>query len=387
MRPQISPPRRVPRVSKVWARACLLAVLAMGFLGIRLRADDLGRVNFSREILPILSENCYHCHGPDAKARKADLRLDTKEGAFRSDGPTIVPGKRAESELFLRVSSQDASEVMPPPKSNRKLSPRQIELLGRWIDEGARWGKHWAYETPTPPSPPRVKDAGWPRNGIDAFVLDRLEREGLSASPEAPRETLLRRVTLDLTGLPPTPEEVDAFLGDRAPDAYERVVDRLLASPRYGERMAWDWLDASRYADTNGYQGDGERMMWPWRDWVVRAFNQNVPYDRFTVEQVAGDLLPDATREQRIATGFNRNHMINGEGGRIAEENRVEYVMDQSETFSTIWLGLTMTCARCHDHKFDPLTQREYYRLFAYFNRTPVDGAGGNGQTPPVIDF
>jgi hypothetical protein len=232
-----------------------------------------------------------------------------------------------------------------------------------------------------------VKRQKWVRNPIDAFILSRLEAEGLSPSAEAPRQALIRRVTLDLTGLPPTPAEVDAFVGDQSPDAYEKVVDRLLGSPRYGERMVWEWLDAARYADTNGYQGDNTRTMWPWRDWAIDAMNRNMPFDQFTVEQIAGDMLPGATAEQKIATGFNRNHMINGEGGRIAEENRVDYVMDQSETVGTVWLGLTVGCARCHDHKFDPISQREYYQLFAFFNNTPVNGGGGNGQTEPVVDL
>jgi hypothetical protein len=342
-------------------------------------------VDFGRDILPILSDNCFRCHGPDARARKAGLRLDTPEGALRKADPVIVPGKSAASELVRRIASTSAEVVMPPPKSNRKLSPRQIELLRQWIDQGARWGRHWALEKPGRPALPRLRDGTWPRNAIDAFVLARLEADGLKPSPEAARETLIRRVTLDLTGLPPTPEEVDNFLADRSPDAYERLVDRLLASPHYGERMVWEWLDAARYADSNGYQGDGERTMWPWRDWAVSALNRNLPFDQYTVWQIAGDLLPGATQEQKLATAFCRNHMINGEGGRIAEENRVDYVMDMTETVATVWLGLTLNCCRCHDHKFDALTQRDYYGLFAFFNQTPVDGGGGNPQAPPVL--
>ncbi|HEX4607398.1 MAG TPA: PSD1 and planctomycete cytochrome C domain-containing protein [Urbifossiella sp.] len=346
-------------------------------------ADPPAKVDFAREVLPILSDTCFACHGPDAKARKADLRLDTKEDAHSSG--SIVPGKSGESELFRRITSADPDEVMPPAKGAKQLTPRQIDTLKRWIDQGAPWAKHWAFDPPKRPDVPRTK---FPTaNSIDAFVRYRLEREGLTPAVPATKEQLIRRVTLDLTGLPPTPAAVDAFVVDPAADAYEKMVDRLLASPRFGERMAWDWLDAARYADSNGYQGDSERTMWPWRDWVVRAFNDNVPYDRFTVWQLAGDLLPNATREQVLATGFNRNHMINGEGGRIAEENRIEYVFDQAETVGTLWLGLTMTCSRCHDHKFDPITRRDYYRLFAYFNQTPVNGGGGSGQTAPVIDF
>jgi mono/diheme cytochrome c family protein len=346
-------------------------------------ADPPAKVDFAREVLPILSDTCFACHGPDAKARKADLRLDTKDDAHGSG--TIVPGKSGDSELIRRLVSADPDEVMPPPRGAKKLTPQQIDTLKRWVDQGAPWGRHWAFDAPKRPEVPKTKHPT--ANPIDAFIRYRHEREGLVPAVPATKEQLVRRVTLDLTGLPPTPAEVDAFVADPAPDAFEKVVDRLLASPRYGERMAWDWLDAARYADSNGYQGDNERTMWPWRDWVVRAFNDNMPYDRFTVWQLAGDLLPNPTREQVLATGFNRNHMINGEGGRIPEENRVEYVFDQTETVGTLWLGLTLTCSRCHDHKFDPISRRDYYRLFAYFNQTPVNGGGGSGQTAPVIDF
>jgi hypothetical protein len=338
-------------------------------------------------VLPILSDNCFLCHGPDPGTRKADLRLDTQDGALRIDDAVIVPGKSDESEVIARITSDDPSEIMPPPKSNRKLTPAQVETLRRWVDEGAKWGKHWSYEPVHRPRVPSPKPSGWARNPIDQFVLAKLEAERLEPSAEAPPETLLRRVSLDLTGLPPRPEEIAAFRDDRSPMAYERAVDRFLASPRYGERMAWDWLDAARYADSNGYQGDSDRTMWPWRDWVVRMLNRNQPYDEFTVEQIAGDLLPNASLDQKIATGFCRNHMINGEGGRIPEENRVEYVMDQAETVATVWLGLTFTCSRCHDHKYDPFTQRDYYKLFAFFNQTPVDGTGGSGQAEPVVQF
>ncbi len=342
-------------------------------------------VDFGRDILPILSDKCFLCHGPDPKARKANLRLDTKEEALRKTDPVIVPGKSSESILVQRITSHDPKQLMPPPRSNRKLSAHQIELLTRWIDSGAPWGQHWAFVRPRRPALPAVRDGAWPRNALDRFLLARLEAVGLTPSPEAPREALLRRLTLDLTGLPPTLAERDAFLADRSPDAYERVVDRLLASPHYGERMAWDWLDAARYADSNGYQGDGERTMWPWRDWAVSALNRNLPFDQFTTWQLAGDQLPGATREQRLATGFLRNHPINGEGGRIAEENRIDYVMDMTETTGTVWLGLTFNCCRCHDHKFDELKQRDYYSLFAFYNQTPVTGGGGDPQTPPVL--
>ncbi|MBL9094718.1 MAG: DUF1549 domain-containing protein, partial [Planctomycetaceae bacterium] len=307
-------------------------------------------VRFSRDILPILSDNCFHCHGPDPKHREADLRLDDRDAAIKHG--VLQPGKSAASELLRRLTTDDPDERMPPPDSNRTVTKEQIELVRRWIDEGAAWGKHWAFESPQLSPLPKVQLSAWPRNEIDAFILARLEAENLRPSPEADKATILRRVSLDLTGLPPTPAELDAYLLDNSPQAYERAVDKLLASPRYGERWAWDWLDAARYADTNGYQGDPERTMWPWRDWVVRAINANMPYDQFTVEQLAGDLLPNATLDQKLATGFNRNHMFNGEGGRIAEETRVENVMDRTETTGTVWLGLTIGCARCHDHKF-----------------------------------
>jgi hypothetical protein len=347
-------------------------------------------VSFSREISPILSDNCFQCHGPDEKARKAKLRLDTKEGAFRvkDDVAILVPKDSNKSELYRRISSADPDEVMPPPKSPHKLNVTQIALIRRWIDEGANWGEHWAFEKLSRPEPPPAREfAHQIVNPIDSFIFARLEREQLKPSTAASQETLIRRATLDLTGLPPTPAEVDAFLADRSPNAYAKVVDRLLDSPAFGERMAWDWLDAARYADSNGYQGDSERTMWPWRDWVVEAFNRNLSYDRFTIWQLAGDLLPNATIEQKLATGFSRNHMINGEGGRIPAENRVDYVMDMAETTGTVWLGLTFNCCRCHDHKFDPLSRRDYYSLFAFFNQTPVDGSGGDPQSKPNIEL
>ncbi len=348
-------------------------------------------VDFNREIRPILSENCYQCHGPDAPARKAKLRLDTREGILDGrgdDGPAVVPGHADRSPLIQRIATTDPDDVMPPPKSNLKLDPGEIELLRRWVEQGAPWGEHWSWIKPVRPGLPDVADLrGRVSNPIDNFIVDRLRKEGLAPSPEASRETLIRRVALDLTGLPPEPVLVTQFVNDTSEAAYENAVDALLASPAYGERMAWSWLDAARYADSNGYQGDQDRTMWPWRDWVAEAFNRNLPFDRFTVWQLAGDLLPEATPEQKLATGFARNHMINGEGGRIPEENRVEYVMDITETVGTVWLGLTFNCCRCHDHKFDPLTRKDYYGLSAFFNQTPVDGSGGNPQQAPNLEW
>jgi hypothetical protein len=363
-------------------------VFSLLFCASLLASDD--PPSFSRDVLPILSDHCFHCHGQDKNGRKGDLRLDVEKDAKEiKDGiAAILPGDAARSHIIQRILSTDPDEVMPPPKLKRTLTAAQTEILKRWINAGAKWGKHWAFEPVTKPALP--VNAGKAVNPVDAFVMAKLDAEKLSASPRAAPETLVRRMTLDLTGLPPTPQEVVTFLADHAKDdksAIESLADRLLASPRYGERMAWDWMDAARYADTNGFQGDPERTMWPWRDWVVKAFNDNLPYDQFTIWQLGGDLLPDATQEQRLATAFNRNHMMNGEGGRIAEETRVENVMDRVETTATIWMGLTMTCARCHDHKFDPISQRDYYALYDFFNQTSETGQGRGGQAPPVMDL
>lgn len=345
-------------------------------------------VRFNRDIRPILSDTCFPCHGPDKSKRVTELHFDTEAGAMADLGKyrAIVPGDRAKSEMFRRISAEDDTVRMPPVRAGRQLTRAQIELIGRWIDQGAKWQKHWSFIPPERPAPPPVQNKKWVRNAIDSFVLERLEREGLAPSPEADPTTLIRRLTLDLTGLPPTPSEVEAFLADSSKDAYENVVDRLLQSPRYGERMATRWLDAARYADTNGYQSDGERFMWRWRDWVIDAFNRNMPFDRFTIEQIAGDMLPQATLEQKIATGFNRNHRGNGEGGVIPEEYAVEYVVDRVDTTFTVWQGLTMGCARCHDHKYDPITQKEFYQVYAFFNNIPEKGKAVKfGNSPPVI--
>src|SRR5262245_18958070 len=342
-------------------------------------------VNFDRDVRPILSNNCFQCHGPDEQQRETNFHFDTEDGAFVDDG-IIVRGKASESLLVKRITNPDPHERMPPPDSGHKLTDQQIALLIRWIDEGAKWSSHWAWAPPKRPELPAVRQTAWPRNAIDRFILARLEHEGLQPSPEADKITLLRRVTYDLTGLPPAPAELDSFLADRAPDAYERRVDALLQSPHYGERMAMPWLDAARYADTHGYHIDSLRGMWPWRDWVIAAFNRNLPFDQFVVEQLAGDLLPNPTTDQKIASGFNRNHMINFEGGAIAEEYQVEYVIDRVEATSSAFMGLTMGCARCHSHKFDPITHKEFYQFFAFFNSVPEKGLDGRtGNAEPIL--
>lgn len=352
-------------------------------------AED--RIDFNRQIRPILSDRCFQCHGPDEEERYGGFRLDVREGAIAeadSGSIPIVPGKPNESELVLRVVTNDESLQMPPPDAKKPhLTKQEADLIKTWIEQGAPWSPHWAFVAPKRPELPRVEKSQWGRNPIDQFILARLEQEGLSPSPEADKRTLIRRVTLDLIGLPPTPDEVEAFVNDDSPDAYETLVGRLLASPHYGERMAWPWLDAARYADTNGYQGDPERTMWPWRDWVVKAMNDNMPFDQFTIDQLAGDQRPNATHAQIIASGFNRNHMHNGEGGRIAEETRVENVFDRTETTATVWLGLTYTCCRCHTHKFDPITHTEYFALYDFFNQTSEGGGIRGGAVPPAIAY
>ncbi len=373
--------RCIPR----WIALVPLIFAANLVVGVATAAEP---VQFNRDVRPILADACFRCHGPDSAARQAELRLDTEEDAKtrREDRVAVVPGKRNESELWRRITSSDADERMPPADSGKSLSPEQIATLGRWIDEGAKWERHWSFLPVQRPVPPKVKPADEVRNSIDAFIRDRLAKEKLASSPPAEKATLLRRATLDLTGLPPTPDELAAFLADERPDAYERVVDRLLASPRYGERMAATWLNAARYADTHGYQSDGERIMWRWRDWVIEAFNANKPFDQFTIEQLAGDLLPSATLDQLLATGFNRNHRGNSEGGIVPEEYAVEYVVDRVETTSTVWLGLTMGCVRCHDHKFDPFSQADLYRLYALFNNVPEKGRAVKiGNSPPYL--
>lgn len=371
---------------KFWARVSV-ALAAVVFTGSAF-AD--GTTQFNRDILPVLSLNCFPCHGPDANTRKREIRFDTKAGLFGKtlDGANLlVPGKPDESELFKRIVHPDVSEKMPPADSKLQMSEKEIAAFRKWIEEGAVWQGHWAFIPPVKPAVPQSTDPAWTKNEIDNFILERLDRAGLKPSAEADKEALIRRVSLDLTGLPPTPSEIDAFLADTSDTAYEKVVDRLLASPHFGERMSFIWLDAARYADTNGYQRDTVRIMWPWRDWVINAFNENMPYDKFTVEQLAGDLLPNATLSQRIATGFNRNHRINGEGGIIPEEYAVEYVADRVSTTSTAFMGLSMGCARCHDHKYDPFTQKEFYELYAFFNNVPEEGKGREvGNDVPIAE-
>lgn len=348
------------------------------------------KIDYNRDIRPILADKCFKCHGQDPKAVQAGLNLSERSSAtqpLKDRKTAIVPGNPESSELMRRVKATDPDDIMPPPQSHKTLSPEDKAILQRWIAEGAEYKPHWAFVPPIRPALPPVRNANWPRNDIDRFILARIEEEGLQPSSQADKETLIRRASLDLTGLPPTLKELDDFLKDASPNAYEKVVDRLLASPRYGERMAMDWLDGARYADSNGYQADFERYQYRWRDWVINAFNANMPFDEFTIEQIAGDMLPNATLDQKIASGFNRNHRINTEGGVIAEEWRVETVIDRVETTSTVWLGLTSGCARCHDHKYDPISQRDFYGLFAYFNNVPESGTGEERPInhPPLL--
>lgn len=336
-------------------------------------AEPNAALDFSRDVLPILSNHCWNCHGPDEKSREAGLRLDRRDTAIAksvSGTTAIVPGDATKSELIVRIDAHDDSQ-MPPKDFGKPLSDQQRATLKRWIESGAPFAQHWAFIPPQRPALPEVKRRDWVRNDLDRFVLHKLESAGIAPSLEVDRSTWLRRVTLDLTGLPPTLAERQEFLADQAPHAYETVVDRLLKSPRHAERMAMHWLDAARYADTNGYNNDELRTLWPWRDWVIQAFADNLPYDQFVTEQLAGDLLPNATTAQKVATGFNRNHVLTTEGGIIEEEYRVEYVADRVHTTATVFLALSVQCSRCHDHKYDPFTQRDYYRFAAFFNNIP----------------
>lgn len=379
------------RLTRVW---CGIACLAGTAAGVVVVAGSLGAsypppaadagttLRFNRDVRPILSNHCYQCHGPDSAARKAGLRLDRRDDALaelESGARAIVPGDPDASALLDRVTHTSPDHVMPPPEIGKDLTPEQIETLRRWVESGAEYEPHWSFVPPVRPSPPQADPAlsGWADNPIDRFVLARLSSEGLAPSPRADAATLLRRASFDLTGLPPTQAELDLLLSDDSPEAFDRAIDRLLASPRYGEHMARRWLDAARYGDTHGLHLDNARQMWPWRDWVIEAFNSNMPFDRFTVEQLAGDMLPEPTRDQLIATGFNRNHVSTNEGGVILDEVRMNNVADRVATTGTVWMGLTLACVHCHDHKFDPILHDEYYELFAFFNNTaenPMDG-------------
>ena len=337
------------------------------------------KVDFNQHIKPILSDRCFACHGPDQKTLKADLRLDLEETAFAAIGDqkdryAIVAGDVDASEIIHRIFSDDPEKIMPPPESNLTLSPYEKKLIEQWIEEGAEWKTHWAFIPPKKPEIPLLKDRSWPKNELDHFVLAQMENHQLAPAPEASKEKLLRRLSFDLRGLPPTPEELSSFISQEGEDAYEQWVDTYLASPHYGEHMAISWLDAARYADSHGYQDDRPRTMWPWRDWVVKAFNNNMPYDSFAIYQLAGDLLPNAGYEQKLATAFNRNHGITQEGGVVPEEYITEYVADRTNTMATTFMGLTMECARCHDHKYDPISTKEYYQSFAFFNTLDEQG-------------
>ena len=366
-------------------RLFLTAVLAWISLGTTLSAQPAARaVRFERDIRPILSDKCFHCHGPDEGNREADLRLDL-EGPAKENA--IVPGKADESELVRRVLSTDPDEIMPPPAAKKPLKPEEIALLKRWVEGGAEWTEHWAFLPPKQADAPETTNTEWCRNPIDHFVVRRLLEEGLQPSPAADRRTLIRRLSFDLTGLPPTPEEVQVFVADESENAYEKVVDRLLKSPHYGERMALMWLDAARYGDTSVFHADGPRDMWAWRDLVVRSYNDNKPFDQFSIEQLAGDGLPEASVDQIVASAFNRNNGTTDEGGAIAEEYRVEYAVDRVKTTSTVWLGLTMECCQCHDHKYDPISQQDYYRFYAFFNVSADAGMQTRrGNAEPRID-
>ncbi|HLK61163.1 MAG TPA: PSD1 and planctomycete cytochrome C domain-containing protein [Chthonomonadaceae bacterium] len=366
--------------------ACLIGV--GGPASATSPAPPASKLDYLRDIRPLLAANCFPCHGQDDKKRQAGMRLDVREAAYgkSAEGHTaIVPGKPEASALYVRITSQDGLK-MPPEGSGKKLAPAEVALLKRWIAQGAPYTPHWAFQPPVRPALPKGKHAAWVRNAVDAFVLARLEQEGLTPSPEADRYTLIRRLSLDLIGLPPTPQEVEAFVADRSPDAYEKVVDRLLASPRFGEKWARMWLDVARYADSAGYGSDPLRPnLWPYRDWVINAFNKDLPYDRFLIEQLAGDLLPNPTQEQMIATAFHRNTMTNTEGGTDREEFRTAAVKDRATTTAQAIMGLTLGCAQCHSHKFDPITNKEYYRFVAFFNQTGDNDQPSETPTLPVV--
>lgn len=350
--------------------------------------SEINLVDFNFDVKPILSDKCYTCHGPDDKARKANLRLDTKDGFYKAleDNPNhfvIDKNNLIESEILKRISSKNSVYKMPPPESNLDLSDREKEILKKWVLQGGKWDKHWAYIKPELPIVPEVKNISWTTNEIDYFILRKLESKGMSPSKIEEKEILLRRVYFDIIGLPPSVSDIDNFISDKSPNAYEKIIDKLLESEAYGERMASIWMDLSRYGDSHGYQDDQERIMWPWRDWVIHAYNSNMPYDEFITWQMAGDMLPNATKEQILASGFNRNHKITQEGGVVPEEYRVEYVADRTVTSAKIMMGLTVECARCHTHKYDPITHDEFFSLYSFFNNVDEDGLIGYGITAP----
>ncbi|MCL6266195.1 PSD1 and planctomycete cytochrome C domain-containing protein [Flagellimonas myxillae] len=353
-------------------------------------------VDYNFHVRPILSDKCFACHGPDANKREADLRLDTQEGAYAAlkdynDKFAIVSGNPEQSEAYLRITSQDSTVMMPPPESNLKLSAYNIDLIKKWIEQGAAYKPHWAFVAPERPNLPKVSDDEWPTNEIDHFILAKLDEKRLKPNETAAKSHLLKRVSFDLTGLPPTLAMQEAFEQDTSPNAYEKMVDQLLDNKHYGEKMAIHWLDIARYADSHGYQDDGPRTMWPWRDWVIHAFNENYPFDQFLTWQLAGDLLAEKNVEALLATGFNRNHKITQEGGVIDEEYRIEYVTDRTNTFGKAFLGLTYECAKCHDHKYDPISQNDYYSTFAFFDKVPEKGLvgtiDGNYADPPRMEI
>ncbi len=346
-------------------------------------------VKFNRDIRPILSGTCFACHGPSEKAREGELRLDIAKLAHakREDMPAITAGDLSKSSVWQRIITDDVDERMPPEDTKVVLTDREKELVKRWIEQGGKYEDHWAFIAPSKPAMPEVKQQAWATNPIDTLTLARMEKEGLKPSPEADRATLIRRITFDLTGLPPTPAEVDAFINDKSPNAYEKVVDRLFTSKHYGERMTLAWMDAARYGDSSVFHADGPRDMWGWRDWTIRAYNSNKRFDDFTIEQMAGDLIPDATVDQKVATGFYRNHGTTDEGGAIAEEYRVEYIVDRVKTTGNVWLGLTVECGQCHEHKFDPISQKEYYKLYAFFNSASDAGMQSRrGNAKPTVN-
>ena len=368
-------------------RFAVIVVLASSWVYPSAFAADR-KIEFNRDVRPILSNNCYLCHGPDKNQLQAGLRLDKRDQAIaklESGHTAIVPHDAAASSLLARVSSSNPHEKMPPAETGRTLTANEIEVLKQWISEGAEYQGHWSFIAPQRQMPPVTRYTDHVRNEIDQFVLKKLEAESLEPSPEADKITLIRRATLDLTGLPPTPAEVDAFLADNSPQAYERVVDRLLTSPRYGEHQGRIWLDAARYGDTHGLHLDNERSLWPYREYVINAFNKNMPFDQFTIEQLGGDLIPGATVEQKIASGFNRCNVTTGEGGSIDDEVLVRYAVDRTEALSTVFLGLTLQCAVCHSHKFDPVSQKEYYSLYSYFYSMADKAMDGNALLPPPL--